>query len=183
MSGIWTIEKGGSMEASATVRVPLTVEEQAERAGQMARLIARIEGVEDEAKEQASIFREEIKGLEAELRSIAAGVREGVVEKAQMDLTFTQAQAAAALAGVGAAACTCTSEDIADPACPVHGVETRGENAAVDEQGPILVEPVAEVAADYVVPAAAEVDVPAPETPLVVEDFIAAQKARRRKRA
>ncbi len=38
---------------SETVRVPLTVEEQAERAGQMARLVARIEGVEAEAKEQA----------------------------------------------------------------------------------------------------------------------------------
>jgi hypothetical protein len=91
------------MEAT-TVRVPLTVEERADRADQMARLVARIEGIETEAKEQASIFREEIKGLEAELRGIAAGVREGVSERAQMDLTFTQAQAAAALAGVATAA-------------------------------------------------------------------------------
>ncbi len=170
--------------AEGTVRVPLTMERCAERAGDMVRLIARIEGIETEAKERAAEYRDEIKGLEAELRAIAAGVREGVEERAQMDLTFSQVEAARALAGVGAAACTCDSPDapVKSIDCPVHGVETRGENPAVDEQGPIPAgEAAAEVAADYVVPEAVETI--APETPPVVDEFIAAQKARRKKRA
>jgi hypothetical protein len=173
------------MDAESTVRVPLTLEERAERADEMARLIARIEGVEDEAKERAAEYREEIKGLEAELRSLAASVREGAEERRQMDLTFPQEEAAKALHDVGAAACTCEGgpeAEVKDPACPVHGVETRGENPAVDDKGPIPVEPGAEASADYVVPEGAAVDVGKVGEPVAVADFHAA-KAKRRKRA
>jgi len=205
-------QAASKLQQSATVRVPLTVEQRAGRADEMARLIARIEGIETEAKEAAAEFRDEIKGLEAELRTIAAGVRDGVDERAQMDLTFTQAEAAKALATVGEAACTCDSPDapVKSIDCPVHGVETREENPAVDEQGPIPagLEPIAaccehgvplketcgdcragdhladgpgaEAAADFVVP---EVETTAPVTPPVVDEFIAAQKSRRRRRA
>lgn len=117
----------------STVMVPLTVEQRAERAEQMARLVARIEGVEAEAKEHAAEAREEIKGLEAELRSLAKGVREGLEERAQMDLFVGQAEAVKHLTEVGEKACSCEGgpeAEVKSPACPVHGVENRGENPA-----------------------------------------------------
>ncbi len=208
------------MSSETTIRVPLTVEDRAERADIMAGLVAQIEAVKEQAKEQAKEFREDIEALEVRLAEIARVLREGEEERRQMDLKFSPDQAAATLAAVGAAACTCEGgpeAEVKDSACPVHGVETRGENAAVDEQGPIPLEggmefPVRtptvepppaeagpEAAADFVIPEDAavetlardleaagvvpEVETIAPETPPVVDEFIKAQKSRRRRRA
>lgn len=110
-----------------TVRVPLTLEGQAEKAHAMARLVRRIEGVKAEAKEKAAKYREEIDGLLEELSALATAVQEGAEQKAQRDLTFTEAEAAKALATIGAAAgeCSCAGgpeAEVKDPACPTHGV-------------------------------------------------------------
>ncbi len=190
------------MSQETTVRVPLTVEERAERADIMAGLLAQIAAVKRQKAEADEDFNKDIKALEARLQEHGNVLREGAEERAQMDLTFPQEQAAKALHDVAAAACTCEGgpeAEVKAPTCPVHGVESRGENLAVDEQGAIPVGDGAEAAADFVVPeetavemlasdleaagVVPEVETIAPETPPVVDEFIAAQKSRRRKRA
>ncbi len=190
------------MEQAATVRVPLTIEQRADKADEMARLVTLIVGIEADKAAYAKRRNDEIKEHQAELEALANVVRGGAEEKSQRELTFTQAEAARALAGVGTAACTCEGgpdAEVKAPTCSVHGVETRGENAAVDEQGAIPAgdpsapcdgfhhvaecehaQGSAEVTPDFVVP---EVETIVPETPPVVDEFIAAQKSRRRRRA
>ncbi len=172
------------MSDETTVRVPLTVEQRAEHADTMAGLLAQIAAIRRQKADADEEFREQIKALDESLQALGRVLREGAEDRAQLDLTFPQEHAAKALHDVAAAACTCDSPDapVKSIDCPIHGVETRGENAAVDEQGPIPVEPDAEVAADYVVPAEAQVDVGAVEEPPAVADFGKA-KARRSRRA
>ncbi len=189
------------MEQAATARLPLTVEERAGKADSMARLVKRIEGVKAEAKERAAEFREEIDGLMAELDAIASVVQDGAEERTQMDLTFIQDEAVRALAAVGTVACTCIDAEIKAIECPVHGVETAKRPSSqevleaagvVDAEGnateSFLGDPeaaaVEKLASDLeaagVVP---EVETIAPETPPVMDEFIKAQKSRRRRRA
>ncbi len=161
------------MSDETTVRVPLTVEQRAEHADTMAGLLAQIAAIRRQKAEADEEFREEIKALDEQLQALGRTLREGAEDRAQLDLTFPQEQAARALHDVAVAACTCDSPDapVKSIDCPIHGVETRGENPSVDEQGPIPVEPDAEVAADYVVPAEAQVDVGRVEEPPAVADF------------
>ncbi len=157
----------------ATIRVPLTVDDRAERADIMAGLLGEIEGVKVQAKAKAAEFRAIVDELEERLAQHGRVLREGAEDRHQMDLTFPQEEAARALHDVGAAACICEGgleAEVKDPACPLHGVETRGETPAGDKEGAA-----AEIEADQMAPEVA------PETPPVVEDFIAAQKARRRR--
>ncbi len=190
------------MSDETTVRVPLTVEQRAEHADTMAGLLAQIAAIRRQKADADEEFREEIKALDEQLQALGRTLREGAEDRAQLDLTFPQEQAAKALHDVAAAACTCDSPDapVKSIDCPIHGVKTRGENAAVDDEGPIPVgaEAVAgfvipeDVAVEMlandletagVVPAGAEVETIAPATPPVVDEFIAAQKSRRRRRA
>lgn len=182
--------------SETTVRVPLTVEDRASKADAMARLIQQIAGIEAEAKERAAEFREEIKGLMAELAAIANVVQQGAEEKSQMALTFTESEAARALAGVGAVACTCEGgpdAEVKSLSCPVHGVESRGDNPAPcdgvhgqdvacrDPKCWLIVGPAEEPAPEpEVVHKTEEVDVIAPEEPAVVMEFRRA-KAKRAK--
>lgn len=121
------------MTDTTTVRVPLTVEERAGKADEMARLVLLIEGIEADKAAYAKRRNDEIKEHQAELAAIANVVQQGAEDKAQMDLTFTQVEAAKALAGVGEAACSCEGgpeAEVKSATCPVHGLESRGENPA-----------------------------------------------------
>ncbi len=174
------------MSEDTTVRVPLTVEQRAEHADTMAGLLAQIAAIRRQKADADEEFREEIKALDEQLQALARTLRGGAEDRAQLDLTFPQEQAAKALHDIAVAACTCDSPDapVKSIDCPVHGVETRGEDPAVDELAADLVSHgvVPEVAADYVVPAEAQVDVGTVEEPSAVADFHEA-KAKRRRRA
>lgn len=191
-------------DETTTVRVPLTVEERAERADIMAGLLAEIAAVKRQKAAEAESFGEQIKALEARLQEHGNVLREGVEERRQMDLTFPQEEAARALHDVAAAACTCEGgpeAEVKSPSCAVHGVDAQpakrvkcdGDHAAavpcadpecwlVDgpaDDGPAEGAP---VEADYAPPAEAQVDVGTVEEPAAVSDF-RAEKARRRARA
>jgi hypothetical protein len=191
------------MSDETTVRVPLTVEERAERADIMAGLLAEIAAVKRQKADQAEVFGEQIKALEARLQEHGNVLREGAEERRQMDLTFPAEQAAQALHDVAAAACTCEGgpqADVKSPTCPIHGVDAQparvkcdGEHAVAVAcadpecwliEGPADDGPAegAPVEAGYVPPAEAQVDVGAVEEPKAVSDF-RAEKARRRARA
>ncbi len=114
------------MSQESTVRVPLTVEERAERADLMAGLLAEIAAVKRQKAEQAEEFNENIKALEARLQEHGNVLREGAEERAQKDLTFPEEEAAKALHDVAVAACTCDGgpeADVKAPTCPIHGVD------------------------------------------------------------
>ena len=173
--------------SETTVRVPLTVEERAERADMMAGLLAEIAAIERQKAEKAKELGDAIKALEARLQEHGNVLREGAEERAQKDLTFPEEEAARALHDIGAAACSCEGgpeADVKSAACPVHGVDSRGKNPAVDEQGAIPVEGGgdggAEVEADYVVPPDAQVDVGTVAEPPAVANFREAKARRRR---
>lgn len=165
------------MSQETTVRVPLTVEERAERADVMAGLLAEIAAVKRQKADADEEFRDEIAALVARLEGHGNVLREGAEERAQRDLTFPEEEAARALHDVAAAACTCeggTEAEVKDSACPVHGVETRGEDATAEDQGSI---PADEAA----IPAPEQVEVGEAEEPAAVASFREA-KARRARR-
>lgn len=110
--------------------MPLTVEERADKANEMARLALLIAKVEDEAKSVAKRFREEIARHLSALQTIAYVVNEGAEEKAQGELRFDDFAAKEMLFEVGKRACSCEGgpdSDVKSPACPVHGVDAPAE--------------------------------------------------------
>ena len=125
------------MGESETVRVALTVEERAGKADEMARLALLIAKVEDEAKASAKKFREEIAVHLSALQTIAYVVNEGAELKAQGELRFDDFAAREMIHAAGKAACSCVRDGDTEPAiasvtCPVHGVDSRGENPPTD---------------------------------------------------
>lgn len=121
----------------AVLTVPLTLEERADRAETMAGLVQQIRAIKAQAKAKAFEYREAVEALMERLEAHARVIMEGEESRRQMDLTFPQEQAARALHDVAAAACVCedAGEDgiaVADPACPVHGVERRPDGTAKD---------------------------------------------------
>lgn len=173
----------------STVRVPLTVEERAERADVMAGLLAEIAALERQKAEKAKELGDAIKALEARLQEHGNVLREGSEERAQMDLTFPQEQAAAALAAVGAAACTCeggTEADVHDPACPLHGVDAKPPKVSAacdgDHEEPACADPECWLRLpdvdDSESPPGAQVDVGTVEEPRAVADFREAKAKR-----
>ncbi len=183
------------MSDETMVRVPLTVEQRAEHADTMAGLLAQIAAIRRQKADADDGFREDIKALDEQLQALGRVLREGAEDRAQLDLTFPQEQAAKALHDVAAAACTCDSPDapVKSIDCPIHGVETAKRSSSqevleaagvVDAEGNATESFLegAEVAADYAVPAEAQVDVRSVEEPPAVADFGKA-KTRRSRRA
>jgi hypothetical protein len=116
------------MGESSTVRVAWTVEQRAEKADEMARLLAVIAGIEDEAKAKAKKFRDEVAARMAELQTIGAELREGAEAKAQLDLFVDQTLAGRDLAEVAKHLCSCPGgpgAEVKSPSCRVHGVDAQ----------------------------------------------------------
>lgn len=127
------------MESTSTVMTALTVGERADKADEMASLIAQIDGIKAQAKAKAFEFRSAVDALQDQLSEIANKVRFGMEEKLQGELKFDPPtfEAMQALHAAGKAACSCVRDGDAEPAiasvtCPVHGVDSRGENPPTD---------------------------------------------------
>jgi len=119
----------------ATLSVPITVEERAQRADIMAGLVLQIRAVRAQAKAKAFEFKEQVEALMDRLEAHSRVLSEGEENRRQMDLTFPQEHAAKALHDVAEAACSCeggAEPDVHDPACPVHGVERNADGTAKD---------------------------------------------------
>lgn len=107
------------------------MEQRAEKADKMARLVHLIAGIEDDKSAYASKRNAEIKAFEADLAKLADEVSDGAEERAQLDLFVGQNQAHKGLADVAEHACTCPGGPDASVKaidCPAHGADSRGPN-------------------------------------------------------
>lgn len=124
------------MDSESTVAVPLSLEQRAEKADEMARLVTLISGIEDDKAAYVKKRNEEIKEHQAELEALAEEVREGAQVQSQMDLFVGEDAAKQALAEVAKRSCSCEGgpeSDVKSPACPAHGVEGESAHAARQE--------------------------------------------------
>jgi len=166
----------------ATLTVPLTVQERAERAEIMAGLVHQIRAVKAQAKAKAFEFKGQVDALMERLEEHARVISEGVEDQRQMDLfadgTKDGEALRAAASGI-AERCTCEGgpdADVKDPACPVHGVAAAAPagdlEADDDESDEALVEAAAAIGE--------QVDVGTVEEPQAVAEH-RAQRARARR--
>lgn len=121
-------------KATSTVMVPLTVEDRAKRADDMASLVSRIAAIKAQAKAKAFEFKELVDGLMDELQEHARVLNAGLEDRDQLALTFPEEQAAKALHDIAKAACTCKDPSVHDPGCPTHGVDGSEAKAAASER-------------------------------------------------
>jgi hypothetical protein len=120
-----------------TVRVPLTVEERAERADVMASLLAEIAALDRQRRAANDEASKHIKDLEARLQEHGNVLRDGAEQRNQLDLTFPQEEAAKALHDIAAVACTCPDPEHPEnrsPTCELHGIDSPDAQAKAEKR-------------------------------------------------
>ncbi len=117
-------------DTQSTVPVAISIEKRAEYADEFARLVSRLKGERDSAKEDARQHREEIEAIMDDLEKLADRVHAGLEEKSQLELFVGEDEARKGLAEVAKAVCSCAGEDVHSPTCPVHGVGSTEATAA-----------------------------------------------------